>query len=258
MAVSGPGYQRFGGNTTCSFAEVEPGHHLVLDAGTGLRELQHLVAGRPEPQRFTFFLTHYHWDHIQGLPLFAPLYDPATRIDIWAPALEGRDPRDALCNVIRRPWWPVDLADVPSQLTIRTVVQPVQVGPVLVTPAELHHPGGVYGYRLDGAHSIVIATDQENDGGASDERLLELAMGADVLLHDSQYTPPELTGPRQGWGHSDWEGATRIAQLAGVTRLVLTSHDPDRTDDEVEAIRTAARSRFPLTDAAFEGMRLPL
>jgi len=258
MAVSGPQYQRFGGNTTCYHAEVEPGSHLVVDAGTGLRELQHLVAGRPEPQRFTIFLSHFHWDHIQGLPLFPPLYDPATRIDIWAPVLEGRDPERALWDVICRPWWPVALADAPSQVRIRPLETPVDVGPVRVHSSELHHPGGVVGYRLEGAHTVVIATDQETGIDEFDRRLVKLARGADVLVHDSQYTPEEHREAHLGWGHSDWEGATRVADEAGVSRLVLTSHDPDRTDDEVEAIRAAARTRFPLTDAAHEGMRIPL
>jgi phosphoribosyl 1,2-cyclic phosphodiesterase len=258
MAVSGPQYQRFGGNTTCYHAEVEPGHHLLIDAGTGLRELQHAIAGRTEPQRFTIFLSHYHWDHIQGLALFAPLYDPASRFDIWAPALEGRDPERALWDVICRPWWPVALAEAPAKVRIRPVQDDVEVGTVLVRSAELHHPGGVIGYRLEGSHTVVVATDQETGVEEFDERLVKLAHRADVLVHDAQYTPGEHHGPRLGWGHSDWEGASRIAHEAGVTRLVLTSHDPDRTDDEVEAIQSAARALFPLTDAAHEGMRLPL
>lgn len=258
MAVSGPEYQRFGGNTTCFYAEVEPGHFLVVDAGTGLREVQHLAASRPDPQRFSIFLTHYHWDHIQGLPMFTPLYDPKTRVDIWAPALEGLDPEETLCGVIRRPWWPVALVDVPAQMRIRALEDCIDVGPIQVTHAELNHPGGVVGYRLQGDHTVVIATDQECGDLEADERLIKLAHHADVLINDGQYTPEERRGPRLGWGHSDWDGAVRIARGANVGRLVLTSHDPDRTDDQVTAIRAAARMGFPFVDAAHEGMRIPL
>ena len=98
MAVSGPQYERFGGNTTCYHAEVEPGHHLLIDAGTGLRQLQHAVAGRTEPQRFTIFLSHYHWDHIQGLPLFPPLYDPASPPQMHQTFDEYKNSKSATIN----------------------------------------------------------------------------------------------------------------------------------------------------------------
>lgn len=258
MAVSGPEYERFGGNTTCFYAEVEPNHFLVVDAGTGLRQLQHRITDRNVPLRFSLFLTHYHWDHIQGMPMFSPLYSPENRVDIWGPPLEGRDPEETLCTVMCRPWWPVALIDVPAQLRIRPLEDCVDVGPVRVTHAELNHPGGVVGYRLEGNHTVVIATDQECGDAEADERLVKLAHRADVLIYDGQYTPEERRGPRRGWGHSDWEGAVRISHAAKVGRLVLTSHDPDRTDDQVTAIRAAARMGFPVVDAAHEGMRIPL
>lgn len=258
MAVSGPEYQRFGGNTTCFYSEVEPDHFLIVDAGTGLREVQHLIAGRNSPQRFSIFLSHYHWDHIQGLPMFSPLYDPANRVEIWAPPLEGCDPEETLCSVICRPWWPVALIDVPADLRIRPLEECIDVGPIQVTHASLNHPGGVVGYRLEGSHTVVIATDQENGDPEADERLVKLAHRADVLINDGQYTPEERRGPRLGWGHSDWEGGARMAHAAKVGRLILTSHDPDRTDDQVTAIRAAARMAFPFVDAAHEGMRIPL
>lgn len=257
MSVSGPEYARFGGNTTCFYAEVEPNHFLVIDAGTGLRRLQHLVAGRTAPQRFTIFLSHYHWDHLQGLPMFSPLYDATAFIDLWAPPLEGRDPEDLLFQVICRPWWPVALRDVPSDLKVRSLTGSVDVGPVRVSHAELHHPGGVVGYRLDARSSIVIATDQEIGVPEFDRRLVDLARGASVLVNDGQYTPEETSGPRAGWGHSDWDGAACIAVEAGVERLVLTSHDPERTDEQVLAILEATRRRFPATEAAHEGMTIP-
>jgi len=258
MAVSGPENRRFGGNTTCLHAEVEPGHHLVIDAGTGLRHLQRLVSDRQEPQRYSIFLTHFHWDHIQGLPVFAPLFDGANRVDLWAPVLAGRQPEDALGSVICRPWWPVALGDADADVRIRTLEDSIEVGPVRVTHTELNHPDGVVGYRLEGSQTVVIATDHEAGDVEADERLVKLAHRADTLVHDAQYTPEERRGARVGWGHSDWEAAVRIAGDAGVGRLVLTSHDPDRSDDQITAIQAAARSRFPLTDAAHEGMKIPL
>ncbi len=258
MAVSGPEHARFGGNTTCFHAEVEPDHHLVIDAGTGLRHLQRLVADRTTSQRFTMLLTHYHWDHIQGLPVFTPLFDKANRVDLWGPHLDGTDPEEVLCRVICQPFWPVALAEAEADIRIRSLEDAIEVGPVRVTHTALNHPDGVVGYRLEGSHTVVIATDHEAGEPEADARLLKLAHKADTLIHDAQYTPEEHRGPRAGWGHSDWEAAVRNARDAGANRLVLTSHDPDRHDDQITAIRAAARSKFPMTDSAHEGMRIPL
>lgn len=258
MAVSGSDHRRYGGSTTCFYAEVEPDHHLVIDAGTGLRHLQHRVARRTTPQRFTILLTHFHWDHIQGLPVFGPLFTAGTRIDLWAPALGGRSPKESLDAVMCRPWWPIGLDEADAEVRVRAIDDGLDVGGVEVTHAELHHPDGVAGYRLGGNRTIVIATDHEAGDPEADERLVKLAHRADVLFHDAQYTPKERRAGKAGWGHSDWEGAARAARDAGVGRLVLTSHDPDRDDDAIDAIRGAGRSLFPVCDAAHEGMKVAL
>ena len=257
MCVSGEQYRRYGGNTTCFFAEVEPRHHLVVDAGTGIRSLQHDLTGEA-PRRFSLFFTHYHWDHLQGLPAFLPLYDPAITIDIHAAAIDGRPPREIIRGVLQPPWWPVSIDEARATLRYHVLDGPVSVGDITVTHAALSHPQGVVGYRLEGRRDVVVATDHESGDTAADGRLRDLARGAAVLIHDAQYTPEERRRSRRGWGHSDWEGATAAARSADVGRLVLTSHDPDRSDDQVDTIRGLARSRFPKTDAAFEGMTIPL
>ena len=257
MSVSGARYRRYGGNTTCFYSEVEERHHLVVDAGTGIRSLQRGLDA-DGPNRFTMFLTHYHWDHIQGLLVFMPLFDPTSTIDLYAASFEGRSPREILLGVMQQPWWPISIADVQATVRFHTLDGPVRVGDVTVSNAPLFHPQGVIGYRLEARRSVVIATDHESGDAAADGRLRDLARGADVLLHDSQYTPAEHRATRRGWGHSNWEAAVGVARDAGVGRLVLTSHDPDRSDDQVDAIRGLARGRFPKTDAAFEGMKIPL
>lgn len=258
MAVSGERYRRYGGNTTCFEVEVEPRHHLVVDCGTGLRSLQQEVADDPD-RRYTIFLTHYHWDHIQGLPVFRPLFDSGAVIEFRGPESEGRAVDEALRPVFRPPWWPVRLDEASARLTFTGLAGPVRVGPVTVTHELLTHPQGVASYRIDGpTRSVVIATDHEAGDSEADARLTRLTEGADVLVHDAQYTPQEHGTIRKGWGHSTWETAVRAAQDAGVRRLVLTSHDPDRSDEAVDSIRAEARSRFPHTDAAYEGMTIPL
>lgn len=257
MSVSGPAVRRYGGNTTCYETEVEPGHHLVVDCGTGLRNLQHDLGD--EPLRFTILLTHYHWDHIQGLPAFLPLFERGNRVTIYGPPSGDMDPHRVLDRVIGPPWWPVALGDAAADVSFRTIGPRLDVGPVSVTHVAGRHPQGVVVYRLDGpTRSIVIATDHEAGDDTIDAAVVALAQGADVLIHDAQYTPEQVKSNRDGWGHSSYESAVRTAADAGVTQLILTSHDPDRSDEAVDRLRGVARAGFPHTDAAYEGMMIPL
>ena len=258
MAVAGEAYRRYGGNTTCYEMEVEPGHRLVIDCGTGLRSLEHEV-GAGVPQRFSILLTHYHWDHIQGLPVFGPLFEAGNQVTFYGPVFGGRGVRDTLGAVLRPPWWPVSLDEVAADVSFRELSGSFSVGSVSIRHTTGSHPQGVAMFRLEGrGRSIVIATDHEAGNAETDARLVALASGADVLVHDAQYTPEEVRTTRKGWGHSSFESAVRVAQDAGVSQLVLTSHDPDRSDAEVDQLRSMARAMFPHTDAAYEGMAIPL
>lgn len=257
MSVAGPQYRRYGGNTTCFEVAVSPTERLIVDGGTGLRSVQREMGAGPH--RITFVLTHFHWDHIQGLPVFDALFRGGNTITFHGPAADGDEVHSHLDGVIRPPWFPVSLAEADADLSFHPLDGPIEVGGLTITHTAGNHPQGVAAYRIDsGDGSIVVATDHEAGVPEADARIVALAEGTNVLIHDGQYTPEQAEGERRGWGHSSWDAAVRAAHAAGVQRLVLTSHDPDRDDAGVDWIRGLARQEFPRTEAAYEGMRVEL
>lgn len=248
-----------GGNTSC--VEVRLGdERLVLDAGTGLRLLgDRLVAsGAHLRSPIRVLLSHVHWDHVMGLPFFAPLYVKGVNIEL-ATGPTSRPLRDVLGRLMSPPCFPVDFGALPSAIRCHDLAarQRLTTGPFEVTVAPLSHPDPVYAYRIDaGGRSVVYATDTEH-GEVVDERLVDLCRGADVLVYDAQYLPEEFPA-KKGWGHSTYAAGAEIAAVAGVKTLALFHHDPRRTDDEVAALVRRAREVFPHTVAAREGMRLSL
>jgi phosphoribosyl 1,2-cyclic phosphodiesterase len=241
-----------GGNTSC--LEVRAGDtRIILDAGTGLRTLgdERMAGGSRDS---TILLSHLHWDHVAGLPFFAPVYVPGHRVEI-ASGPNGVLPlEDAVRQLFRAPFFPVEFADLGGRVTTRELRSNEQfaIGDIAITMAKLNHPDPVYGYRLEhrGA-SIVYATDTEHFA-CVDPALARLAAGADVLIYDAQYTPEEYPG-KVGWGHSTWEAAVALARTAGVRQLVLYHHDPRRSDDAVDLLEARAQAAFAGTVAAREG-----
>lgn len=263
LASPGVHTARVGGNTSC--VEIDAGgSRIVLDAGTGLRGLgERLVRGGHDPRRkTTILLSHVHWDHIQGLPFFSPIYVPGWEIDV----VSGPNGFMPLEQVLRRqmapPFFPVAFDDLAARVraTDERPGSTFAVGDVTVTMARLNHPDPVYGYRLEwNGCSVVYATDTEHYQ-CVDPTLRKLAEGADVLIYDAQYTPEEYSGEtgaaRVGWGHSTFEAAAELARTAEVGNLVLFHHDPGRSDAQVAAIEERARDLFPRTLAAREGASL--
>ncbi len=253
IASPGPSTVGVGGNTPC--VEVRCGDTvLVLDAGTGMRALgERLLA--EGIREHTVLSSHLHWDHIQGLPFFLPAWIPGHRV-----TLVGREGiRAALEAQMTPPCFPVRLSDMKAELAFREIAsgEQIRIGAARVRAAQLNHPGGVLGYRVDyGGRSVVYATDTEHYA-CPDPHLVELARGADVLIYDAMYTPDEYAGragpAKVGWGHSTWEAGVAVADAAGVDRLVLFHHDPQRSDAGVEAIERAADRARPGTVAAREG-----
>lgn len=259
VPVSQAAYDRYGGDTICLTMELAPDHFLVIDAGTGIRAFaRQLPAGGK--LEFSVLLTHFHWDHLLGLPFFRPLFHASNTFHFYGTAREGRSVEEAISGVFQPPWFPLPLQDTPSTKTYLDVFEngPVTIGDLTVSAAGLKHPQGVTAYRLDrGDRSVVFATDVERGDADSDQALQELAHGANVLIHDAQYQPDEYD-LHEGWGHSTWRQAVEAAEAAEVEHLILVSHDPDRSDDKVDEILADARVEFPNTDAAYAGLEVPL
>jgi phosphoribosyl 1,2-cyclic phosphodiesterase len=244
-----------GGNTAC--VEVVAGAtRIILDAGTGLRQLgnERMAAGI---RASTILLSHLHWDHVAGLQFFTPVYVPGFRVEI-AGGPNGVMSHDAaIRSLFRAPFFPVDFDDLGGTVTTRELRpnDKLQIGDITVTMARLNHSDPVYGYRLDhGDQSIVYATDTEHFS-CVDPTLKKLAAGADILIYDAQYTPEEYP-QKVGWGHSTWQAGADLARAAGVPQLVLFHHDPSRTDAQLDALEAEAAATLPGTVAAREGLIL--
>ena len=262
LATSGADFAAVGGNTTC--IEVRAGDELIiLDAGTGLYPLAQTL---PTPVRATFLFSHYHWDHIQGFPFFRPAFVAANEFTIYGLASSDGEVEEMFARQMEPPFFPVPIGTLAAQLTFRALQagDDFEVGGVRIQTGPLCHPQQCLAYRIsyNGA-SVVFATDTEPpSAGEVDPNVVELARGADVLIHDSQYTEEEYDGrcgpARQGWGHSTIADACRVAKASGVRQLALFHHDPSHTDDFVERMAAAARSLFPHTIIAREGLTLTI
>ncbi len=261
----GPETAKVGGNTSCVTLRCD-GELLILDGGTGLRKLgNQLLQEMNGNVSASMLFSHVHWDHIQGIPFFTPLFMPQTRLAMYGNPEQGTL-RDVLIKQMTTPTFPVAFADVPAQLLFGDVRVGVDfnIGRFKVRAAPLNHPGGSLAFRvMRNGRSVVYATDTEHHrDGQLDHNLVDLARDADVLIYDSQYTRAEYDGHvgpcRHGWGHSTWEEGVKVARAANVGRLVLYHHDPSHTDAMVADIEAQAAKELPGTIAAREGLELVL
>jgi phosphoribosyl 1,2-cyclic phosphodiesterase len=263
LASPGPRTLRTGGNTSCVQVSCG-GEEIIFDLGTGLRPLGDALLKRG-PVRANIFVSHYHWDHIAGLPFFAPAYDPHSELVIHGATRRGRDVRQILSGQMIDPYFPVDLGVLNARLRFVSLNDEglAHVGErVTVRAVELNHPGGSLGFRLEcGSRSFVYATDFEHGTGA-DDRLVALASGADLMVFDAQYTPAEYEGngvpSKRGWGHSTYVVGAELARRAKVKKLALFHHAPDRDDKAIGQLALKARKLHPGTFAAREGMTIAL
>jgi len=264
----GPSTVGVGGNSSC--VEIDAGDHtLIFDAGTGLIGLGRDLVRRPGEPQVHIFLSHLHHDHIEGLRFFAPVYSPEWNCHVYGAASGAPETLERLLAQTMSPrLFPVSLSQLPARLSIRNLKERERFHFGSRTPTEVvarysraHPKVGVTLYRVNrGGRSVVYASDVESPKGGFED-VVALARGADVLIHDAQYTDEEYYGGhlnKSGWGHSTVLMAAQAARAAKVEQLILYHHDPEHNDAEVHRLEQLAQTIFPNSHAAIEGMELEL
>lgn len=260
IATPGPTTIRYGGNTSCVEVVTKAGHRFIFDCGTGARPLgAHLMANAPKPISATILLSHTHWDHIQGFPFFIPLFVPGNKFTVCGPQGAKSSLPEVLSGQMEYTYFPVDISQLGAAITYQDLHEGSHdIGGARVTTQLLNHPAIALGYRIeaDGV-SLLYLCDHEPyweslwHSGAEpgklesilhegDRRHAAFMWNADVVIHDSQYTPEEYPA-KKNWGHSTYTYVARIAAAANVKRVYLTHHDPTHDDAFLDRIEGSAR-----------------
>jgi phosphoribosyl 1,2-cyclic phosphodiesterase len=261
-----PATWRHGGNTPCLELAAPDGTQFILDCGTGLRMLGNRWTAPTgvNSQGTHILITHYHWDHIQGVPFFAPLYVEKNEFQFYSFRSKFLG-RDSLKQVFEAqmavPYFPVDMSVMSAKRKFHELDggESLTIGENKISTRWLNHPQGCLGFRIETpAGTVAYATDNEPGDAKLDGSLRELVAGADIFINDAQFTPEQLATTRKGWGHSSWLEGVKTARQAGAKTLVLFHHDPDATDRMVDSILRQARDEFDSVFAASEGMVITL
>lgn len=266
-SIPSPGaeFVRYGGNTSCVSVQLNSDDMYIFDAGTGLKKLGGELYGNDS--NIYIIHTHNHWDHIQGFPFFTPLYEKGRKIHVFKITSEQR----RMCALVEQmdgAHFPVHANDLVSDYICPDELPAdfLRRNGLDIESIHTNHPGGGYGYRINhDHHSIVYLTDNElNPPGEITTQLdefVDFCKDADILIHDAQYIDEDMPHKR-GWGHSLVRESCDLAMAANVKQLVLFHHDPDRTDDEIDALEEFAQQQLQGTGievlAAFEGMKFYL
>ena len=275
LAKPGANTVRYGGNTACVEVRADDGTVVILDCGTGAHELG-LVLAREAPFHGTMLITHTHWDHIQGFPFFSPLFIPGYEWDVMAPHGFGQSLDRVLAGQMEYAYFPVTIEQLGAQIAFHGLAEgEFTIGSIRVIVRFLNHPTPTMGYRLEvGGVSVVYATDHEPYSRHKHEitnlpvhhedlRHIEFLAGADLVIHDAQYTTEEYA-KKVGWGHSSYDQVVDFALAARVKRLLFFHHDPLRADEELTRIvqsfqqQPRVRDHQLRVEAAAEGLTIDL
>jgi phosphoribosyl 1,2-cyclic phosphodiesterase len=246
VSVSGPEYKRYGGNTVC--IEVQCGKHkLIFDMGSGVRQAGEAVA-QEGVDHVDIIFTHCHYDHIIGLPYFAPLYNPMMNVRLWSGHMAGvMTTREMVKQFMRPPWFPIEPEICKASIGFRDFRSGDVLSPfegITIDTGSLNHPGGCIGYRVEWAGRVLaLIFDTEHEAGKLDPVVMKLIKGADLVVYDCTYTEDEM--PRRfGYGHSTWQHGVLLSHAANVGKLALFHHAPSRTDDELDEFERLSKARF--------------
>jgi phosphoribosyl 1,2-cyclic phosphodiesterase len=261
-----PATARYGGNTACVVAERPGADPIVFDLGTGLRLFGETYTAE-QPFRGHAFVSHLHWDHVQGLPFFRPILRSSGELTVHGPpAQPGETLGESFAGFMRPPYFPVTVEQLLGDITFRDMPagSVVELGDATVTAFDVPHVGVTNGYRLDwGGRSFAYVSDHQQPADGSftiSESVVEGCRGVDLLVHDAQYTVEEF-GQKADWGHCTIEYAVAVAEAAGARTLALFHHDPLHDDATVDCLLAAAR-RVARGDlevvAAYEGLTVAL
>ncbi len=251
-----------GGNTSCIEVRTDDNEILIFDGGTGIRLLGKELEAEfgSVPIRAHIFFSHFHLDHIQGVPFFKPLYNSKNHFTFYfAGRRDANLVMDALAGMMANPYFPVDMSRLPCAREYVDLVEGVfKVADTRILVLPLDHPQGCVGYRImQNGKVLSYCTDVEHGADWSDRNIGLLAKDADFLIIDSQFTPEELSD-HQGWGHSSWKQAVQSGIAAGARKIALFHHDPYHEDAMIEEIVASARSSFANVIAAQEGLEVTL
>lgn len=238
----------YGGNTSC-IEVTEEGWMLVLDGGSGIRQLN--KSNEPIHKRVDILLTHLHLDHIIGLGFFNLLFEPSMEVHIWGPASSAKSLISRLSRYLSPPLFPVRIVDLPCDLTLHEIDNSIfEIGPFTIQSSYIIHPGPTVGFRIKGRKSVfTYMPDHEpalgREGMLKDRKWIsgiDLAFETDLLLHDAQYSIEEYKN-RIGWGHSSMDDTLNFASVARVKRLLLAHHDPSHSDAQLNDMFSDLKSR---------------
>ncbi|MBF0613146.1 MAG: MBL fold metallo-hydrolase [Magnetococcales bacterium] len=252
---------RYGGNTSCVEVRVAD-ERVIFDAGTGIRQLGNQLL-KKGVKSANLFLSHTHWDHIDGFPFFTPIYQDSFSLVVRAGHLNHLEGgiRSVIDKQMSNPYFPVPIHSLKAQIILEDfdVGTPLTLpGGVVIRSCPLNHPGQATGYRLEHqGRSVCYLTDTEHKPGQPDENILALIQGADLVIYDATYTDAEYL-QHVGWGHSTWQEGIRLCRQAKASNLVIFHHDPSHDDDTMAKIEKKARKTWKRAMVARQGMVLSL
>lgn len=268
IPTPGPEYVRYGGNTACVHIRLSDGTDIILDAGTGIRLLGNKLIGQQTP--IHLLLTHNHWDHIQGFPFFAPIYQAGREINI-TPGLTTLPEYDQILKQMQGSVFPVPSSALTSNICLKAIPEEIDswtIGNATITRLPMNHPGKGSAYTIvENGVKVAYITDNELYPPYKKETdfltFVEFARDADIIIHDAQYMLSDMPA-KSGWGHSVAEEAVKLAMASNAKRMALYSHDPERTDDDIDNVVAHCNEYITIAEsdvelfAASEGLTLNL